>query len=129
MEIQADRSRQALVDWAKQLAQGLSGRVDDTTVDSVGRIIGDYQRQSLTIAVIGKAKRGKSTLINALLGRTDDLVAPIDKLPTSSAVSRFSYGDHDKATVFFRDDRQTQLDPELRDGGVEPKKQGRSKRC
>ncbi len=103
MEIKADQSRQALVEWVNQLAQGLSGRVDDTAVDSVRRIIGDYQRESLTIAVIGKAKRGKSTLINALLGRTDDLVAPIDKLPTSSAVSRFAYGEHDKATVVFRD--------------------------
>ena len=55
---------------------------------------------------MGKAKRGKSTLINALLGRTDDAVAPIDRLPTSSAVSRFRHGPAEAATVVFRDDRR-----------------------
>ena len=37
----------------------------------------------------GKAKRGKSTLINALLGRRDDLLAPVDQLPASNVLCRF----------------------------------------
>jgi GTPase SAR1 family protein len=56
------------------------------------------------LAVLGKAKRGKSTLINALLGRKDDTLAPIDKLPASSAITRFRYG-NEKAAVAFRDGR------------------------
>jgi GTPase SAR1 family protein len=63
---------------------------------------------TFTLAVIGKAKRGKSTLINALLGRTDDVVAPIDKLPASSAITRFRKGDV-KATVFYQDQRVEEI--------------------
>ncbi|MGE4102053.1 MAG: dynamin family protein [Pirellulales bacterium] len=67
------------------------------------------QSERFVITVLGKAKRGKSTLLNALLGRSDDLVAPIDKLPASSAISKFHWADRDEASVSFRDGRQVPI--------------------
>lgn len=46
------------------------------------------------IAVIGHMKRGKSTLLNALLGRRDDLISPIDvKVCTAGIVQYFDIGE------------------------------------
>ena len=59
--------------------------------------------------MLGKAKRGKSTLINALLGRGDDTLAPIDKLPASSAISRFAWAENELAEVTFRDGRKESI--------------------
>jgi len=54
----------------------------------------DSLRQAkYNIAVIGHMKRGKSTLINALLGRQDDLISPIDvKVCTAGIVQYFDVG-------------------------------------
>ena len=109
MKITARLGRQPVVQKVTELGEALSGSVDRTIGDSLGSIIATYRRESFTIAVMGKAKRGKSTLINALLGRIDDVVAPIDRLPTSSAVSRFRYGQVEGATVVFRDARRESI--------------------
>lgn len=63
----------------------------------------------VSLAVLGRVKRGKSTLINALLGRSDDLVAPIDRLPASSAISRFRWNESETATIYFRDGRKESI--------------------
>jgi len=70
------------------------------------------------ITVLGKAKRGKSTLVNALLGRQDDLLAPIDKLPASNVLSRFAFGPALQSTVVVRGTppRRQPIDPsQIRD--------------
>ncbi|NLE39772.1 MAG: hypothetical protein GX621_17270, partial [Pirellulaceae bacterium] len=66
------------------------------------RMIEGLVADRFVLSVLGKAKRGKSTLLNALLGRTDDLVAPVDKLPASSAVSRFRWAPQEGAAVVYR---------------------------
>jgi len=53
---------------------------------------------SLTVAVIGQFKRGKSALINAMLG--EDLL-PVGIVPVTSAVSKISYGDGTAAVSFM----------------------------
>ncbi|MCA9136876.1 MAG: dynamin family protein [Planctomycetales bacterium] len=59
------------------------------------------------IAVVGNMKRGKSTLLNALLGRTNDDVSPIDeKVCTAGIVQYIDTGDSDakeRGIVFFED--------------------------
>ncbi len=105
MQIQARPGRELIIRKVIELGEALSRSVDHTVADSLGAIIQTFRRESFTIAIMGKAKRGKSTLINALLGRTDDLVAPVDRLPASSAVSRFRYAAAEKATVSYREGR------------------------
>jgi len=79
---------------------------DSVAADVVKKIVASVDAENISLAVMGKAKRGKSTLVNALLGRTDDVVAPVDRLPASSAVSCFTKAPADKATIVFQDGRQ-----------------------
>ncbi len=93
-----------LLSWADDLSSVMQARGRSDLVQQIGEAKQQLIANTFTLAVIGKAKRGKSTLINALLGRTDDLVAPIDKLPASSAITRFRKGP-EKATVLYQDQR------------------------
>ncbi|MDR1923912.1 MAG: dynamin family protein [Planctomycetaceae bacterium] len=94
-----------LLQWAEDLAAIMKERQKDDIVKQIEEVKKSLSTNVFTLAVLGKAKRGKSTLINALLGRHDDLLAPIDKLPASSAITRFRRGDADNATVWFKDNR------------------------
>lgn len=52
-----------------------------------------------TVAVVGEFKRGKSTLINALLGQE---ILPADVLPCSATLNRVTYGPTPSARIFFK---------------------------
>jgi ribosome biogenesis GTPase A len=91
-----------LFQWADQLVAVMKERRREEIVTQISEAKKLLAENVFTLAVLGKAKRGKSTLINALLGRKDDTLAPIDKLPASSAITRFRYG-NEKAAVAFRD--------------------------
>ncbi|TVR66662.1 MAG: hypothetical protein EA420_01415 [Candidatus Competibacteraceae bacterium] len=54
---------------------------------------------SFSVAVVGEFKRGKTTFINALLGRP---VLPADVVPCSATVSRLIYGRTPRAEIHFR---------------------------
>jgi GTP-binding protein EngB required for normal cell division len=54
----------------------------------------------LRVLVVGEAKRGKSTLVNALLGR---VVLPAGVTPLTAVVTTVRYGDDPHAVVRFRD--------------------------
>lgn len=90
-----------LLAWADDLSAVMKDRGRTDVVNQIDEAKKHLVTNTFTIAVIGKAKRGKSTLINAILGRSDDMVAPIDKLPASSAITRFRNG-REKATVVYQ---------------------------
>jgi Dynamin family len=54
----------------------------------------------LRVLVVGEAKRGKSTLINALLGRA---VLPAGVTPLTAVATTVRYGDDPRAEVRFAD--------------------------
>lgn len=60
----------------------------------------------LQVAVAGRIKSGKSTLVNALIGR---LVAPTDVGECTRLVTRFQYGTVDRVEVIFNDGRKQVL--------------------
>ena len=60
----------------------------------------------LQVAVAGRIKSGKSTLVNALIGRR---VAPTDIGECTRLVTRFQYGTVDRIEVVFRDGRKQVL--------------------
>lgn len=96
-------TRMRLVDWAKSLRDILKTREDEYGVEQIDVAIEEFLQDRFTIAVIGKAKRGKSTLLNAMLGRKDDLIAPTDKLPASNAITKIFYDEDENAEVVFQD--------------------------
>ncbi|MQA08547.1 MAG: GTPase [Pseudonocardiaceae bacterium] len=60
----------------------------------------------LQVAVAGRIKSGKSTLVNALIGRR---VAPTDVGECTRLVTRFQYGTVDRVEVIFHDGRKQVL--------------------
>jgi GTP-binding protein EngB required for normal cell division len=54
----------------------------------------------LRVLVVGEAKRGKSTLVNALLERE---VLPVGVTPLTAVATTVRYGDDERAEVRFRD--------------------------
>src|SRR3954447_5334384 len=69
----------------------------------------------LQVAVAGRIKSGKSTLVNALIGRR---VAPTDVGECTRLVTRFQYGTVDRIEVVFTDGRKQVLPFDA--GGVIP---------
>jgi GTPase Era involved in 16S rRNA processing len=88
-EVAADAFRQA----------GLNERAD-----KLEEYIDHARKLRFSVGVVAQAKRGKSTLINGLLGRNDDMLAPIDRFPATNVVSCFANGTPEKARVLFQGD-------------------------
>lgn len=53
-----------------------------------------------SVGIMGEFKRGKSTVINALLGEE---IAPADVVPASATLNRITYGMKPRATVLYKD--------------------------
>ncbi len=56
-----------------------------------------------SVGIMGEFKRGKSTVINALLGEE---IAPSDVVPASATLNRITYGLKPKATIVYKDGRR-----------------------
>lgn len=67
-------------------------------------VIDSARQMRFAIGVVGQAKRGKSTLINGLLGRSDDTLAPVNRFPATNVVSCFADGPKEVVTVLFAPD-------------------------
>jgi len=77
----------------------LGGDDDRATLDTLrGRLAG----RRLRVLVAGEAKRGKSTLVNALLGRP---VLPVGVTPLTALATTVRYGQDEGATAVYRDGR------------------------
>lgn len=61
---------------------------------------GDMQGDFYTVVVLGEFKRGKSTLVNALLGTR---LLPMDVLPETATINAIMYEETPKLTVVHRD--------------------------
>ncbi|WP_433029615.1 dynamin family protein [Actinomycetospora sp. CA-053990] len=79
------------------LARGLPPHIHGAIAD-VRRELG----RPLRLAVVGRVKSGKSTLVNALLGQR---VARVDASECTRAVTWFSYGHQEQVVVHARDGR------------------------
>ena len=75
----------------------LGGEDDRATLDALrGRLAG----QRLRVLVAGEAKRGKSTLVNALLGRA---LLPVGVTPLTALATTVRYGRDEGVSAVFRD--------------------------
>jgi len=81
------------------------GRINET----LDKIAKNLQTGSFTLAVVGQFKRGKTTLINAILG---DKLLPTAVLPLTSIITIIRYAPRQKFSVVFQDGRQTEIDKE-----------------
>lgn len=65
----------------------------------IGQVLGHVEQQGFSVAVVGEFKRGKSTFINALLGKE---ILPADVTPTSATINRVTYGLKPGVRIVFR---------------------------
>ncbi|GAB2654681.1 dynamin family protein [Saccharopolyspora gloriosae] len=96
-----------------RLCTGLRAQVSDTTAAGFDEVLRRLSAP-LQVAVAGRIKSGKSTLVNALIGRR---VAPTDVGECTRLVTRFQYGTVDRVEVVFHDGTK-QAVPFDADGGI-----------
>ncbi|GLY95115.1 dynamin family protein [Actinoplanes sp. NBRC 103695] len=83
------------------------------------RLVGERLHEPLRVAIAGRLKAGKSTLVNALIGRR---VAPTAVGECTRVVTRFRYGPADRVDVVRRDGSRHSLP--LDDDGMIPQRLG-----
>ena len=75
-------------------------KFDRSLLDSIQEGKELIKNKKYTVAVMGEFKRGKSSMINALLGAK---ILPADVTPTTATINRITYGSAPKAVINFRD--------------------------
>src|SRR6188508_3891802 len=98
------------------LCDEIVARVGPEVADQVQQV-GDRLAEPLRVAIAGRLKAGKSTLVNALIGRR---VAPTAVGECTRVVTRFRYGTVDRVDVVRRDGTRTSLP--LSDDGMIPQR-------
>lgn len=74
------------------------------TVIRVNEVIARKEKEFFSVAVIGEFKRGKSTLINALLGKE---ILPADVLPCSATLNRITFGLKPEVKIIYKANEQS----------------------
>ena len=110
MQVTRFDERYQLSEWAEKLKSIAEKRSDQFAVSALQREIDELKSGRFMLVVLGKVKRGKSTLCNAFLGRHDDLIAPVDKLPASSVISKFIHDEKEWVRILYRDGRTEKTD-------------------
>lgn len=77
------------------------------TALSIGDTIEKIAKEHFEVAIVGEFKRGKSTLINALLGEE---VLPADVLPATATLNRVTYSDTPYVEVEYKDGSSENVD-------------------
>ncbi len=81
---------------------GLSSLAGDGDRATLAALRGRLAEQRLRVLVAGEAKRGKSTLVNALLGRA---LLPMGVTPLTALATTVRYGQDEGVGAVFRDGR------------------------
>jgi Dynamin family len=79
---------------------------DEAAATLARELLGQLPRGELNLLVVGQFKRGKSSLINALLGAD---VMPTGVLPVTGVATAIRYGTPARIEVFFRDQSATRV--------------------
>ncbi|MBR6872642.1 MAG: dynamin family protein [Ruminococcus sp.] len=77
------------------------------TASSIRETIEKSEADHFEVAIVGEFKRGKSTLINALLGKE---VLPADVLPATATLNRVTYSENPYVQVEYKDGRSERVD-------------------
>src|SRR5674536_35974 len=75
-----------------------AGEGDQASVDEVAELSRRVREDALRVVVAGEAKRGKSTLINALLARA---VLPTGVVPLTAVPTTLGYGESEAVEVRY----------------------------
>jgi len=100
VEAQSDHSREQVIFALERLARIASDRGDHPAAERARALVGRLRADLFNLAVVGQFKRGKTTLINALLGRA---LLPAAVVPLTSVVTILEYAPDESITIHFLD--------------------------
>lgn len=92
------RRKQAVAQVVHQLGNVLRSAGDEPGAAAAHELLVKLAEDRFTLAVVGQFKRGKSSLINAIVGRE---VLPTGVLPLTSAITILRYGARERLVVHF----------------------------
>ncbi|MBQ7561109.1 MAG: dynamin family protein [Synergistaceae bacterium] len=90
---------------------GLSFDDEQDTLKTFYRVTKAYS-EAFKIVVVGEFKNGKSTFINAILGKK---IMPEDILPCTGTITEIKYGSQEKAEIHFLDPLPEKISPFIPD--------------
>jgi ribosome biogenesis GTPase A len=99
--------RAELLSVAEALARLAAAQDEAVVQNAAAELSRKIQQNRFHLVLIGQFKRGKSTVLNALLGAP---ILPVAVLPLTSVVTVLRYGESPEGVVFFQDGRQTRID-------------------
>lgn len=88
------------------LAAAVEDCPDPSLTREIEAVLQGLQHKRFRVAVVGEFRRGKSSLINALLGMP---ILPVDIEPTTAAVNRITYGLKPGACIHYHDGRDAEV--------------------
>lgn len=74
--------------------------IGDDHIQRINDMVELIQTHSFNVAVVGEFKRGKSSLINAILGMK---ILPADATPATATINRITYGSEPSLTIRYHD--------------------------
>lgn len=105
MELYREKSGTLLVaarDMSK-LCEEMNMTEQSAKMDEVAQQLESHR---FSVGIMGEFRRGKSTLINSLLG---EKVMPSDIRPCSATMNKVTYGEDKRATIFMKDGQQENI--------------------
>ena len=93
------RAKQTIAYEIRTLADFLRKRLGDREAEECRQLMVKLAEDRFALAVVGQFKRGKSSLMNAIIGRD---ILPTGVLPLTSAITVLKYGPREKLTIFSR---------------------------
>jgi len=96
-----------LIESLEQLKEYAASLNLENTAHSIGDVIEKSAGDHFEVAIVGEFKRGKSTLINALLGQE---VLPADVLPATATLNRVTYSKDPYVVVEYKDGTNERVD-------------------
>jgi uncharacterized tellurite resistance protein B-like protein len=77
--------------------------------EEVTKVSRKLQSQCFRVAVVGEFSKGKSTLLNALLGEE---IQPVRDIPCSGTVTVLKYGPQQRVICKYKDGREEEISPQ-----------------
>jgi len=102
------RRKHAVAQLVHQLADLLRRAGDEPRAAAAHELLVKLAEDRFTLAVVGQFKRGKSSLINAIVGRE---VLPTGVLPLTSAITILRYGSRERLLIHRAGSRLTEEAP------------------
>jgi len=99
--------KQGLLACASDLENAASELGLNTCVAILAEVRRNLLEDRFNVVVLGGFKRGKSTLINAMVGSR---ILPMGVVPLTSVITKLRYGKSSVAEVLFRDGRRTRIE-------------------